>query len=72
MQSDGVQRSFLIRDPEIYNVIRISRKYLKRFRNIGGIDDLKLFRNIGGIDDLKLFRNIGGIGDLNFSRNIGE
>ena len=33
-------------------------KYLKLFRNIGGVDDLKLSRNIGGIGDLKLSRNI--------------
>ena len=33
---------------------------------------LKLFRNIGGVDDLKLSRNIRGIGDLKLSRNIGE
>ena len=32
-------------------------KYLKLFRNIGGVDDLKLSSNIGGIGDLKLSRS---------------
>ena len=36
-------------------------KYLKLFRNMGGVDDLKLSRNIGGTGDLKLARNIGGV-----------
>ena len=37
MQSDGVQRSFLIRDPEIHNVIRISKETYPYYR---GVDDL--------------------------------
>ena len=42
-------------------------KYLKLFRNIGGVDDLKLSSNIGGIGDLKLSRNIV-VDDLKLSR----
>ena len=43
-------------------------KYLKLFRNIGGVDDLKLSRKIGGIGDLKLSRSIGGVDYLKLSR----
>ena len=83
VQSDRVQSSFFICDPKIHSVMWILRKLLKRFCNIGWVDDLKHSRSIRGIDDLKLSRNIGGvndiklshstwgIGDLKLSRNVG-